>query len=196
MGPSPYLGLLVKVPLLLAIWPRFSIAFKNCFHSTFERRTVMHSTTWNSYLKYWCIFNYFPFINAAELDLCFILNATGKEAKEDFAKIKECIKVLIRKIGVSSTNYCIISFKKGKAFQHVAFNKKVTYKNDEGGVVFQNDASQLIRKLDSLNVSGNCTPALHDDFEQALNAFKHDATRNSSKKVTNKQTYSLTLSHF
>lgn len=156
----------------------------------------MHSPTWNNYLKYWCTFNYFSFINAAELDLCFIMNATGKKAQEDFAKIKECIKVLIRRIGVSSTNYCIISFKKGKAFQHVAFNKKVTYKNDEDRVVFQNDTNHLIRKLDSLNVSGNCTPALHDDFEQALKAFKHDAPRNSSKKVTNKEKYSLTLSHF
>lgn len=42
-------------------------------------------------------------------------------------------------------------------------------------------------------MSGNCTPALHDDFEQALNAFKHGAVRDSSKKVKNKERYSLTL---
>lgn len=124
------------------------------------------------------------------------MNATGNKAKEDFAKIIECIKVLTGRIGVSSTNYCIISFKKGKAFQHVAFSRKVTYKNDEGRVVFQNDRRQLIKKLDSLNVSGNCTPALHDDFEQALNAFKHGAVRDSSKKVRNKETYSLNLNDF
>ena len=95
----------------------------------------------------------------------------------------DCIKYLIGEIGVVSANYCLISFKKGKAFQHISFNKKMSYENDEGHVVFPNDKGHLIRKLDSLNAPGNCSPALHDDFEQALNAFKSDAVRNASKKV-------------
>ncbi|XP_044173143.1 uncharacterized protein LOC114958471 [Acropora millepora] len=186
----------------------------NLLDKTWRGRFVgLKSNFWKwSLLRIYCLLDVFlfPFVftvlfaihsvnkwrlKTKELDLCFIMNATGKKAQEDFAKIKECIKVLIRRIGVSSTNYCIISFKKGKAFQHVAFNKKVTYKNDEGRVVFQNDTNHLIRKLDSLNVSRNCTPALHDDFEQALKAFEHDAPRNSSKKVLILLTNDSTGSH-
>lgn len=118
-----------------------------------------------------------------ELGLCFILNATGSKGREDFRKMIDCIKYLIGRIGVVSANYCLISFKKGKAFQHISFNKKISYENDKGHVVFPNDRGHLIRKLDSLNAPGNCSPALHDDFEQALNAFKSDAVRNASKKV-------------
>lgn len=99
-------------------------------------------------------------------------------------KMIACIKYIIGRIGVHSVNYCVISFKKGKAFQHVTFDNKVSFlKNEKGRIVFKNDRGHLIRKLDRLNPPVNCCPALHDDFDQALSAFKSDAVRKSSKKV-------------
>lgn len=121
---------------------------------------------------------------STDLDLCFILNATGKNGKEDFTKMISCIKYIIGRIGVSSVNYCVISFKKGKAFQHVTFDNKVSFGTERGRVVFKNDRGHLIRKLESLNPPKNCSPALHDDLEQAYSAFNSDEVqRRNSKKV-------------
>lgn len=119
------------------------------------------------------------------MELCFILNATGNKGKDDFIAMVDCIKYIIGRIGVSSVNYCLISFKKGKAFQHVTFDNKVSFKNNKGRIVLQNDRGHLIGKLDSLrkNPPVNCAPALHVDFEQALDAFSGDAVRRGSKKV-------------
>ena len=133
--------------------------------------------------KYLCDLNYF----FTGLDLCFILNATGKRGKEDLSKMIDCIKYIISQIGVSSTNYCVVSLKRGKSFQYIKFdNSESTYINDQEGrgrLVFKNVRGNLIRKLDALNPPLNCCPALHDDFEQAEEAFKSDAVRLTSKKV-------------
>lgn len=89
----------------------------------------------------------------------------------------DCIRHMVRKIGVRSANYCLISSKEGKAFQHIRF--------DENGS-FQNGDELLLGKLDALaqNPSVNSKPALHDDFDQALEAFKNQgALRERSKKV-------------
>ena len=133
--------------------------------------------------KYLCDLNYF----FTGLDLCFILNATGKRGKEDLSKMIDCIKYIISQIGFSSTNYCVVSLKTGKSFQYIKFNNgESTYINDEEGrgrLGFKNDRGNLIRKLDALNPPLNCCPALHDDFEQAEEAFKSDAVRLTSKKV-------------
>lgn len=122
-----------------------------------------------------------------ELDLCFILNATGKRGKEDLSKMIDCIKYIISQIGVSSTNYCVVSLKRGKSFQYIKFdNSESTYINDQEGrgrLVFKNVRDNLIRKLDALNPPLNCCPALHDDFQQAEEAFKSDGVRKTSKKV-------------
>lgn len=81
---------------------------------------------------------------------------------------------MIQRIGVKSVNYCLISFKKGKAFQHVRF---------DANSLFKDDKDLLIKKLDALNPPVNCCPALHDDFDQAAKAFKTQAIRITSKKV-------------
>jgi len=95
-----------------------------------------------------------------------------------------CIKYIIRRIGVSSVNYCVISFKRGKAFQHVTFDNNASFETERGRVVFKNDRGHLIRKLNSLNPPEHCSPALQDDFEQAYTAFKSDTVqRRNSKKV-------------
>ncbi|KAL9984603.1 hypothetical protein ACROYT_G006916 [Oculina patagonica] len=109
-----------------------------------------------------------------DLELCFILNATGKNGKDNFKKMIGCIKYMIQKIGVKSTNYCLISFKKGKAFQHIRFDDNPLFKNNK---------DRLINKLDALNPPVNCSPALHDDFAEASQAFKNQAIRITSKKV-------------
>jgi len=85
-----------------------------------------------------------------------------------------CIKYMIQRIGVKSANYCLISFRKGKAFQHVRFDFNSFFKDDK---------DLLFKRLDALNPPVNCCPALHDDFEQAVEAFKSQAIRISSKKV-------------
>ena len=109
-----------------------------------------------------------------DLELCFILNATGKNGKDDFKKMIGCIKYMVQNIGVKSTNYCLISFKKGKAFQHIRFDDNSLFKNDK---------NRLINKLDALNPPVNCCPALHDDFAQASQAFRNQTIRITSKKV-------------
>lgn len=103
------------------------------------------------------------FVSAA-IELCFILNAIGKRGKDDFKKMIDCIRYMVRKIGVRSANYCLITFKKGKAFQHIRFDENELLKS--GGEL-------LLKKLDILarNPSVNCSPALHDDFDQASEAF-------------------------
>lgn len=118
--------------------------------------------------------NDYIIIISADLELCFILNATGKKGKDDFKKMIGCIKYMIRKIGVKSVNYCLISFKKGKAFQYVRFDDNASFKTDKG---------RLVKKLDVLNPAVNCCPALHDDFQQASEAFKNHVIRITSKKV-------------
>lgn len=110
----------------------------------------------------------------ADLELCFILNATGKKGKGDFKKMIGCIKYLIHRIGVKSANYCLISFRKGKTFQHVRFDLNSFFKEDK---------DLLFKRLDALNPPVNCSPALHDDFAQAVEAFKSHAIRETSKKV-------------
>ena len=110
----------------------------------------------------------------ADLELCFILNATGKKGKGDFKKMIGCIKYLIHRIGVKSANYCLISFRKGKTFQHVRFDFNSFFKEDK---------DLLFKRLDALNPPVNCSPALHDDFAQAVEAFKSHAIRETSKKV-------------
>lgn len=85
-----------------------------------------------------------------------------------------CIKYLIQRIGVKSANYCLISFRKGKAFQHVRF---------EFNSFFKDDKDLLFKRLDALNPPVNCSPALHDDFSQAVEAFKTQAIRETSKKI-------------
>ncbi|XP_015764478.1 PREDICTED: uncharacterized protein LOC107343426 [Acropora digitifera] len=155
----------------------------NLLDKTWRGRFVgLKSNFWKwSILRIYCLLDVFlfPFV----FIVLFAIHSVNKWRSKT--------KVVVRVIPGKN----LLSFKKGKAFQHVAFNKKVTYKNDEDRVVFQNDTNHLIRKLDSLNVSGNCTPALHDDFEQALKAFKHDAPRNSSKKVLILLTNDSTGSH-
>lgn len=113
---------------------------------------------------------------STDVELCFILNATGKKGKDDFKKMIGCVKYMVREIGLRSVNYCLISFKKGKAFQHIRFDEKELYKNDE---------DRLIKKLNAmaLNPPVNSSPALHDDFDQASEAFKDQAIRIKSKKV-------------
>ena len=113
-------------------------------------------------------------LTSAELEVCFILNATGKKGKDDFKKMIGCIKYMIQRIGVKSANYCLISFKKGKAFQHIRFDVNSFFKDDK---------DVLFKRLDALNPPVNCCPALHDDFDQALEAFKTRAIRITSKKV-------------
>lgn len=113
-------------------------------------------------------------LTSVDLELCFILNATGKKGKEDFKKMIGCIKYMIERIGVKSANYCLISFKKGKAFQHVRFDVNSFFKDDK---------DLLFKRLDALNPPVNCCPALHDDFNQAVEAFKTQAIRITSKKV-------------
>ena len=81
---------------------------------------------------------------------------------------------MIQRIGVQSANYCLISFKKGKAFEHVKF---------DANSLFKDDKDLLFKKLDALNPPVNCCPALHDDFDQAAEAFKTEAIRITSKKV-------------
>lgn len=120
-------------------------------------------------------------LTSVELELCFILNATGKKGKDDFKKMIGCIKYMIKRIGVKSVNYCLISFKKGKAFQHVSFDANSFFKDDE---------DLLFRRLDALNPPVNCCPALHDDFDQAAEAFKTKAIRIASKKVKFRDVYS------
>lgn len=107
------------------------------------------------------------FVSAA-IELCFILNAIGKRGKDDFRKMIDCIRYMVRKIGVRSANYCLITFKKGKAFQHIRFDENELLKNGDG---------LLLKKLDILarNPSVNCSPALHDDFDQASEAFENQA---------------------
>lgn len=107
------------------------------------------------------------FVSAA-IELCFILNAIGKRGKDDFKKMIDCIRYMVRKIGVTSANYCLITFKKGKAFQHIRFDEKELLKNGD---------ELLLKKLDILarNPSVNCSPALHDDFDQASEAFENQA---------------------
>lgn len=102
------------------------------------------------------------------IELCFILNAIGKRGKDDFRKMIDCIRYMVRKIGVRSANYCLITFKKGKAFQHIRFDENELLKNGD---------ELLLKKLDILarNPSVNCSPALHDDFDQASEAFKNQA---------------------
>ena len=98
-----------------------------------------------------------------------------------------CIKYIISQISVSSTNYCVISLKRGEAFQYIKFdNSESTYTNDQEGrghLVFKNDRGNLIGKLDALNPPLNYRPALHDHFELAKKAFESDAVRLTSKKV-------------
>jgi len=91
-----------------------------------------------------------------------------------------CIKYMIRRIGVKSANYCLISFRKGKAFQHVRFDFNSFFKDDK---------DLLFKRLDALNPPVNCCTALHDDFEQAVEAFKSQAIRISSKKVNDELIY-------
>lgn len=107
------------------------------------------------------------FVSAA-IELCFILNAIGKRGKDDFRKMIDCIRYMVRKIGVRSAKYCLITFKKGKAFQHIRFDENELLKNGD---------ELLLKKLDILprNPSVNCSPALHDDFDQASEAFKNQA---------------------
>ena len=93
-----------------------------------------------------------------------------------------CIKYLIQRIGVKSANYCLISFRKGKAFQHLRF---------EFNSFFKDDKDLLFKRLDALNPPVNCSPALHDDFSQAVEAFKTQAIRETSKKVNVGHVYSL-----
>lgn len=119
-------------------------------------------------------------LTSVELELCFILNATGKKGKDDFKKMIGCIKYMIRRVGVKSVNYCLISFKKGKAFQHVRFDDNSIFKDDE----------DLFRRLNALNPPVNCCPALHDDFDQAAEAFKTKAIRIASRKVKFRDVYS------
>lgn len=119
-------------------------------------------------------------LTSVELELCFILNATGKKGKDDFKKMIGCIKYMIKRVGVKSVNYCLISFKKGKAFQHVRFDDNSIFKDDE----------DLFRRLNALNPPVNCCPALHDDFDQAAEAFKTKAIRIASRKVKFRDVYS------
>lgn len=119
-------------------------------------------------------------LTSVELELCFILNATGKKGKDDFKKMIGCIKYMIKRVGVKTVNYCLISFKKGKAFQHVRFDDNSIFKDDE----------DLFRRLNALNPPVNCCPALHDDFDQAAEAFKTKAIRIASRKVKFRDVYS------
>ena len=117
----------------------------------------------------------------ADVELCFILNATGNKGKGDIKKMIGCIKYLIERIGVQSANYCLISFRKGKAFQHIRF---------EFNSFFKDDKDLLFKRLDALNPPVNCSPALHDDFAQAVEAFNTEAIRETSKKVNVGRVYS------
>lgn len=123
---------------------------------------------------------------ATVVDLCFILNATGDKGTPDFKKMIECIKYIVGRIGVSSVNYCIISFNEGKSFQHITFGNKVGFENDrgKGDIVFHNDSGHFIRTLDNLEPPESCSPALHEDLEEALRAFSDSSAREASKKVT------------
>ena len=100
--------------------------------------------------------------------LCFILNTTGKDGDRTFDLMKECIGQVVRKCGIDSVSYCVVSSHYGEPLQHVRFDKKFATEEE------------LVREIAAIERQSNRLTTLDDDLHEALEAFH---SPNASKRV-------------
>ena len=91
--------------------------------------------------------------------LCFILYTTGKDGDRTFDLMKECIGQVVRKCGIDSVKYCVVSSNYGEPLQHVRFDKKFATEEE------------LVRKIAAIKRQSNRLTRLDNDLHEAFEAF-------------------------
>ena len=97
--------------------------------------------------------------------LCFILNTTGEDGDRAFDLIKECIGQVVRKCGIDSVKYCVVSSNHGEPHQHVSFDKK--FRTEE----------ELVEEISAIERQSKRLTTLDDDLHKALEAFPEPNAR-------------------
>lgn len=101
--------------------------------------------------------------------LCFILNTTGEDGDRVFNLMKECMGEVVRKCGIDSVNYCVVSSKNhGDPTQHVRFDEKFATEEE------------LVKKISAIERQSERLTKLDDDLHEALGAFPEP---NASERV-------------
>ena len=101
--------------------------------------------------------------------LCFILNTTGEDGDRAFDLMKECIGQVVRKCGIDSVSYCVVSSSNhGEPLQHVRFDK-----------IFET-GEELVKEISAIERQSKRLTTLDDDLHEALEAFSEP---NASKRV-------------
>lgn len=83
---------------------------------------------------------------------------TGDTGEKTFDLMKNCITQVIRKCGIESVNYCVVSDRNGQAFQYVSFE---SHFDTEEALMKEILGIGRQRKLSTLD----------DDLHEALTAF-------------------------
>ena len=110
----------------------------------------------------------FFFSNSVDFMLCFILNTTGEDGDRAFDLMKECIGQVVRRCGIDSVNYCVVSSNHGVPLQHVRFDK-----------IFETE-EELVKEISAIERQSDRLTTLDQDLHETLEAFPKP---NASKRV-------------